>query len=341
MPERIVTLAKNVSKLVNSNVENIQRITKATKLLAINAMIESAHAGSAGRGFSIVAKEVGTISDKITTISDQLSVNLRSKIDELETVGNKLISQVRGTRLTDLALNMIEIIDRNLYERSCDVRWWATDSSVVSCIAEDSPENRVHTSQRLGVILDAYTVYLDLWIVDRNGIVLANGRPDKYPQVNQLNVSNTAWFKNAMKTSSGADFVVDDVSLNPSLNNRSVATYAAAIRENGEANGRAIGVLGIFFDWQSQSQTVVDGVRLSDDEKEKTRSLLLDSRHKVIASSDKKGVLSEVFSLDVQSGEGTMGCYQDDDGTIVGYALTPGYETYKGLGWLGVIVQTK
>ncbi len=33
--------------------------------------------------------------------------------------------RANGERLVDLALNAIEIIDRNLYERSCDVRWWA------------------------------------------------------------------------------------------------------------------------------------------------------------------------------------------------------------------------
>ena len=37
--------------------------------------------------------------------------------------------------MVDLALNAIEFIDRNLYERTCDVRWWATDSAVVDCVA--------------------------------------------------------------------------------------------------------------------------------------------------------------------------------------------------------------
>jgi hypothetical protein len=41
------------------------------------------------------------------------------------------VAQIRGSRLPDLSLNAIDIIDRNLYERSCDVRWWATDSAIV------------------------------------------------------------------------------------------------------------------------------------------------------------------------------------------------------------------
>ena len=42
--------------------------------------------------------------------------------------------------MVDLSLNAIELIDRNLYERTCDVRWWATNSAVVDCAA--SPERR-------------------------------------------------------------------------------------------------------------------------------------------------------------------------------------------------------
>ncbi|MFP3526735.1 chemotaxis protein, partial [Pantoea sp. SIMBA_072] len=82
--------------------------------------------------------------------------------DELNTLGNRLVSQLRGGRLADLALNMIDIMDRNLYERSCDVRWWATDSAVVDCATAPSEANRRQAVQRLGVILGAYTVYLDL-----------------------------------------------------------------------------------------------------------------------------------------------------------------------------------
>jgi hypothetical protein len=33
-----------------------------------------------------------------------------------------------------------------------------------------------------------------------------------------------------------------------------------------------------------------------------------------------------------------LGSYLKDDGTHVGYARTPGYETYKGLGWYGMVV---
>jgi hypothetical protein len=96
-------------------------------------------------------------------------------------------------------------------------------------------------------------------------------------------------------------------------------------------------VLGIFFDWQSQSQTVVNSVRLAPDEQQRTRCLLVDSQHRVIAASDGRGVLSDRFPL--KTNNETMGSYTDASGTVVGFALTPGYETYRGLGWYGVITQ--
>ncbi|MFK5283867.1 hypothetical protein ACI3PL_30250, partial [Lacticaseibacillus paracasei] len=74
---------------------------------------------------------------------------------------------------------------RNLYERTCDVRWWATDSAIVNALHELDGPTAAYASQRLRVILNAYTVYHDLVICDREGKVIANGRPDIYGSVGQ------------------------------------------------------------------------------------------------------------------------------------------------------------
>ncbi|KAA0683660.1 methyl-accepting chemotaxis protein [Roseomonas genomospecies 6] len=337
MPERIVALSRAVSDLATRKMDEIQAVTNTTKILALNALIEAMRAGEAGRGFAVVAQEVKAISERITGIGQELRSQMAVQTDELNTLGKGLVSQLRGGRLADLALNMIDIIDRNLYERSCDVRWWATDSAVVECAADPSEANRRHAAQRLGVILGAYTVYLDLWVVDAKGVVLANGRPDRYRRPVGSSVASESWFREAMATRSGADFAVADIGTNEQLDRATVATYATAIRAGGEEDGAVIGVLGIFFDWQSQSQGVVDSVRLTDDERPRTRCLLVDSRHRVIAASDRQGVLTENFPL--RTGGHGHGSYLDDKGHVVGFAVTPGYETYKGLGWFGVIVQ--
>lgn len=339
MPERILALSNSVSDLAEDKMRQIQSVTGKTRMLALNALIEATRAGEHGRGFSVVAKEVREISETIRDIAEGFSRELAEKTVQLNSLGQNLVADLRGGRLTDLALNMVEIIDRNLYERSCDVRWWATDSAVVDCATDASAGKCDYASKRLGVILDAYTVYLDLWIADTQGRVLANGRPNKYSQARGGNVAHEAWFRDAMATRDGGEFAVADIAVNNLLDGRMVATYAAAIRENADANGRPVGVLGIFFDWQSQSQAVVDGVRLMDDEKKITRCLLLDRNHTVIAANDRSGVLQEKFSL--QAAGRQTGNYVDGVGRNVGYALTPGYETYQGLGWYGVVVQGK
>ena len=132
------------------------------------------------------------------------------------------------------------------------------------------------------------------------------------------------------------DLPLDEIARLEALNGAPTATYATAIRQGGLANGAVIGVLGVHFDWQAQAQTVVDGVRLTPDEKARTRVLLLDQTHRVLAASDGVGVLSETVKLDVAGG--VMGSYAKG-GRTVGYARTPGYETYQGLGWYGCLVQ--
>jgi len=211
---------------------------------------------------------------------------------EIEEAGGRMLIDFRGQRFTDLSLNAIEIIDRNLFERSCDVRWWATDSALVSAAANpgDVP-GLEHASQRLATILRSYVVYLDLWVTDDRGRVIANGRPDRYPGAVGLDVSRSAWFQQAMRTASGDEFAITDIARNPALDDAAVATYATAIRDGGQENGDAIGVLGDHYPLNTRAP---DGGTLE------------------------------------------RGYYVDGD-RLVAFALTPGYETYRGLGWYGVI----
>jgi hypothetical protein len=336
-PERIIELTRAVYEVANDKILAIKKVTGTTRILSLNALIEASRAGEAGKGFAVVANEVKNVSQSIDTITQSLEGELSATIQDLMTLGQSMVQQLRGARLADLALNMIEIIDRNLYERSCDVRWWATDSAVVDCLAVATPDDVAFAAKRLGVILDSYTVYLDLWIADANGKVVANGRPDRYPRAIGADVSAEQWFKDSMATADGSAFAMADVAAIAPLGNALVATYATAIREGGDTVGQPLGVLGIFFDWQPQAETVVKGIRLRDGEKERTRCLLVDQNHRVLASSDGTGVLTEALPLD--AGAGGMGSYVDPTGTVIGYALTPGYETYRGMGWYGVIVQ--
>ncbi len=334
MQDDLLHLSYQVSRLTAEKISVIEEVNRRTRMLALNALIEARRAGSAGAGFAVVAQEVGDISKSIGEVTTDLRRAVDAQIRELSAAGERLVSEFRGSRMVDLARGAIEIIDRNLYERSCDVRWWATDSAMVACAASPDAAACAYATERLATILRSYTVYLDLWVVDTNGKVLACGRPDKYPAAVGADVSQSSWFRQAMATGNGDDFAVADIERNAHLGNAAVATYATAIREGGRVDGKSTGVLGIFFDWEPQAGTVVTGVGLTDEERPLTRVMLLDAQHRVIASSDGKGVLREAYPL--RRGGQTSGFYSEGDKTI-GFALTPGYETYKGLGWYGVV----
>jgi hypothetical protein len=332
----IAALTAEVRQVAGEKTRGIQKITGQMKILALNAKIEAMRAGEQGRAFTIVADEVRSVGSTVDTVSKELEADLNGRIDELQSAVERITEHSQGERLTDLALNAIELIDRNLYERTCDVRWWATDAAVVDCAGEPTQTRVDYASERLGVILGAYTVYLDLWLCGLDGTVLANGRPDRYP-VRGANVAGEPWFASARRLASGDEYIAADPMRQARLGDAQVATYCASIREGGRANGRPLGVIAIHFDWEPQARAIVEGIRIAPEDRGRTRVLLIDANRRVIAASDRNGLLTEQVTLSKRAS--ANGFYRDTDGTVVAYHHTPGYETYRGLGWYGVILQ--
>jgi methyl-accepting chemotaxis protein len=132
----IARLTAEVDQIACEKAKSIQQITNQMKMLALNALIESSRAGALGAGFGVVAQEVRSVGQKVETISRELETQLTKRTANLMQSIEHMTERSRGERMVDLALNAIELIDRNLYERTCDVRWWATDSAAVDCAAD-------------------------------------------------------------------------------------------------------------------------------------------------------------------------------------------------------------
>jgi hypothetical protein len=338
MPRILKTLIDRVAGDVEKFAMVNEKIASQINLLALNATIEAARAGEAGRGFTVVASEVKNLASQASANSLDFRQVVLGRIEQGRGITENLVSDLEGNRLVEMAQILVQLIVRNLFERTADVRWWATDSAFTTAMQAPSEENIQYAGERLGVINRFYTVYLNLVLADTNGNVVACSEPGKFPRVVGSNVSAQKWYRDAMQTQSGDDYVVDDIHRSDIHGDLPVAVYSTAVRVDGQLNGNVLGVLGVFFDWPEQSRCIVeDEPTLTPDEWKRTRVMLLDSSHHVIATSDGKGLLAP-FKL--ETGGQSKGSYLDAEGNIVAFARTHGYEEYDGLGWYSAIVQT-
>jgi len=126
--DQIQETSKRIKRLGESSqeigeiTELISDITEQTNVLALNAAIQAASAGDAGRGFSVVAEEVQRLAERSGDATRQIAAIVRTiQTDTQDAVGAMERSTqgvVEGARLSDAAGTALGDIDRVTRELS-------------------------------------------------------------------------------------------------------------------------------------------------------------------------------------------------------------------------------
>ena len=331
----IATIVHTIKSEVQKFAQTNETIASKTNLLALNATIEAARAGDYGRGFAVVAQEVKNLAQQAANNSKEMRTVFLTKIEQQTADLTNQFKTAADTRLSEMAQTLVQLIVRNLYERTADCRWWATDEAFYNCLENYTETTAKHAIDRLGIINRFYSVYGDLLLANKNGRVIATSQPSRYPSALGADVSHQHWFRKAMAHTSGDEYAVDDIYHCPLHQNKLMAVYSASVRRNGDLRGETLGVLGVYFDWEDQSNTIVKAEpNLSAEEWHRATVMLLDSNFRIIASSSGQDLL-QPFPL--TTGGHSKGAYTDARGNLVAFARTIGYQEYDGLGWYGVI----
>lgn len=140
--DQIQDTAKRIKRLGESSqeigeiTELISDITEQTNVLALNAAIQAASAGEAGRGFSVVAEEVQRLAERSADATRQIAALVKTiqtdTQDAVAAMERSTQGVVEGARLSDnagTALNDIDRVSRQLADLIAQISREATSEA--------------------------------------------------------------------------------------------------------------------------------------------------------------------------------------------------------------------
>lgn len=232
----------------------------------------------------------------------------------------------------------IDIMDRNLYERANDCRWWALSSVFRRALSDAQPD--AATVRELAKILahvnGLYTVYDNLVLFDRSGRALAVSNPKYQEFCGQ--VLDDEWVRRTLSLSDSQSYAVSDFVASPLYQNRHSYIYAAAICDHS-ATQNVVGGIGIVFDAAPQFSAMLNDA-LPHDESGAVPAgcfgVFADRERRIIAAT--ADALSPGMQLELDESFFKIGSGARKSGIAefnghyyaVGACMSKGYREYKG-----------
>ncbi len=250
-----------------------------------------------------------------------------------ETVVSTYLSDVEF--LASLSTN---IMDRNLYERANDCRWWALTSEFRRILGEDiiSQKDAQGITDILTYINGLYTVYTNLFVYDKSGKVIAVSNPSEQHLVGttlkESWVSETAMLKNSQSYS------VSSFNKTALYSGEHSYIFNASIKDLKDTR-HVIGGIGIVFDSEPEFKAMLTDSLPRDNQGElingcfgvftDNEGTVISSTSEILQPGEKLQVEASLFSLNKGESSAKIielnGFYY-----AVGIKSSNGYREFKG-----------
>lgn len=149
----VAALGKS-SDEIEKVVHLIESIADQTKLLALNAKIEAARAGDAGRGFGVVADEVGNLAKQTMNATGKIA----SSVDEVLSISQRASDSVArlGAAIQEMAMRQDTVAVATAEQRGAttEIAHHASDIAQATSAATSGAEELANTAEQSQVLVD-------------------------------------------------------------------------------------------------------------------------------------------------------------------------------------------
>jgi hypothetical protein len=248
----------------------------------------------------------------------------KEKLGELQKklVGSLLIEEVKKSILdsTSKAQVAIDILIRNLFERTADVGFLATDSDIRNFLKTEKifDSNRELLSKQLEEYVKKYSVYHDIIILDIHGNVQI-----KLDMTNSIVRSSDPLIKDTLNSTN--EYIENYRYTDLKPNQEKSLFYSCKITENSNRGAKVLGVLCLFFKLEDEMEGIFKHLHVSDS---KNILMLTSSDGKIIASNQNSLPSSFSFKPNLHPELVTIGGTSYISITV----KTKGYQGFYGLG---------